>query len=97
MNRLDLRWRQQRECEDNETANWIGIETCMVISLLALLSGGLIVSLVGNHQRKEAKNDATGVKSTEAVRDRNSPKFDGVEVDTGCGLLDLAWLLDKGH
>ena len=67
MKRPDLRWRQQRECEDNETANFNGIEIGLIIVILALLSGGLIVSLDGNHQRKEAKNDATGIKHQEPM------------------------------
>ena len=55
------------------------------------------MSLERNHQRKEEKSDATGVKHTKAERDRNSTKFDCVEVDTGYGFLDPAWLLDEGH
>ena len=90
MKRPGLRWRQQRECKDNETANKIGIETGMVTALLALLLG-LVVSLERNHQRKESRNDATGAKH------QNSPKFDGVDVDIGYGLQDPAWLLDEGH
>ena len=92
MKRPDLRWRQQRECEDNEAANKIGIETGMVISLLALLLGGLIVSL----ERNQSNNDATGVKHQSSARPELT-KFDGVEVVTVYGLPDLAWLLDEGH
>ena len=97
MKRPDLRWRQQRKCEDNETSDKIGIETGMVISLLALLLGGLIVSLERNHQRKESKNDATGVRHQSRVKPKTHPSLTAWEVDTGYGLLDLEWLLDEGH
>ena len=68
----DLRWWQQRESEDNETANKIGIETGMVIALLALLSGGLTVGLERNHQREENKNDVRGVTHHSGARPKLS-------------------------
>ena len=66
MYRPDLRWRQQRQGENNETSNRNETETGKDISILALLSGRLIVCLVGNHQRKESESDAPkqGVSET---------------------------------